>query len=32
MADASQIREATGWEPAISFEEGIERVCAPYLD
>ena len=32
MADASQIREATGWEPAISFEEGIERVCSPYLD
>jgi len=30
MADASKIREATGWEPDISFEEGIRRVCAPY--
>jgi len=31
-ADISKIREATGWEPQISFEEGVERVCAPYLD
>jgi UDP-glucose 4-epimerase len=30
-ADASKIREETGWEPAIDFEEGIRRVCAPYL-
>lgn len=30
MADASKMYEATGWEPQISFEEGIERVCAPY--
>ena len=29
-ADASKIREATGWEPQISFEEGIERVCEQY--
>ncbi|WP_435064859.1 NAD-dependent epimerase/dehydratase family protein [Halobaculum sp. EA56] len=31
-ADISKIRAATGWEPEISFEEGIRRVCAPYLD
>jgi len=30
MADASKMREATGWEPEISFEEGVERVCAQY--
>ena len=31
-ADISKIREATSWEPQISFEEGVERVCDPYLD
>jgi len=30
MADATKMREATGWEPEISFEEGVARVCAPY--
>ena len=30
MADSTKMREATGWEPEISFEEGVERVCAPY--
>ncbi|WP_418286645.1 NAD-dependent epimerase/dehydratase family protein [Halorubrum sp. DTA46] len=30
-ADCSKIREATGWEPEIDFEEGIRRVCSPYL-
>ena len=30
-ADYSKIQEATGWEPEISFEEGVERVCEPYL-
>lgn len=29
-ADASKLRESTGWEPEISFEEGLERVCAQY--
>ncbi len=29
-ADYEKIHEATGWEPQISFEEGIERVCAQY--
>ncbi|GGK62501.1 NAD-dependent epimerase/dehydratase family protein [Haloarcula sebkhae] len=29
-ADFSKMHEATGWEPEISFEEGIELVCAPY--
>ncbi|MEF8829786.1 MAG: NAD-dependent epimerase/dehydratase family protein [Haloarcula sp.] len=29
-ADFSRMHEATGWEPQISFEEGIELVCAPY--
>jgi UDP-glucose 4-epimerase len=32
LADASKLREATGWEPEISFEEGVRRVCEPYLD
>ena len=31
MADISKFHEATGWEPQISFEEGVERVCEPYL-
>jgi len=31
-ADYSKIHEATGWEPQVSFEEGVERVCEPYLD
>ncbi|SDY96784.1 NAD-dependent epimerase/dehydratase family protein [Halopenitus persicus] len=29
-ADISKIREATGWEPQISFEEGVKRVVKPY--
>ena len=29
-ADFSRMHEETGWEPEISFEEGIELVCAPY--
>ena len=31
-SDASKLREATGWEPTVSFEEGVEQVCAPYAD
>jgi UDP-glucose 4-epimerase len=31
-ADISKFHEATGWVPQISFEEGVERVCAPYLE
>jgi UDP-glucose 4-epimerase len=30
MADATKIREATGWEPETGFEEGLRRVCAQY--
>lgn len=30
MADASKVREATGWEPDIDFETGVERVCEQY--
>ena len=30
MADYSTFREATGWEPHIDFEEGVELVCEPY--
>ena len=29
-ADYSKINQATGWEPQIDFEEGIEQVCAQY--
>ncbi|MFC6785813.1 NAD-dependent epimerase/dehydratase family protein [Halobaculum halobium] len=29
-ADITRIREATGWEPEVDFEEGVRRVCAPY--
>jgi UDP-glucose 4-epimerase len=29
-ADASKFKDATGWEPEISFEEGVSRVCEPY--
>lgn len=29
-ADPTKIYETTGWEPEISFEEGIERVCSAY--
>jgi UDP-glucose 4-epimerase len=29
-ADYAKIHEATGWEPEIDFETGIELVCEPY--
>jgi UDP-glucose 4-epimerase len=29
-ADPSQMCEKPGWEPRISFEEGVRRVCAAY--
>jgi len=32
MADATKLHEATGWEPAVSFEAGVARVCEPYRD
>ncbi|WP_058982263.1 NAD-dependent epimerase/dehydratase family protein [Halobacterium sp. CBA1132] len=31
-ADISKIHEATGWEPQISFAEGVERVVEPYRE
>jgi UDP-glucose 4-epimerase len=30
MADSTKMREATGWEPEIGFEEGLRRVCEQY--
>ncbi|WP_336359423.1 NAD-dependent epimerase/dehydratase family protein [Haladaptatus sp. ZSTT2] len=30
MADSSKMKTETGWEPEISFEEGLELVCAQY--
>ena len=30
--DAAKIRDALGWEPAMSFEQGIERTVRWYLD
>ncbi|RLM57502.1 NAD-dependent epimerase/dehydratase family protein [Halobellus sp. Atlit-31R] len=32
MADSTKMREATGWEPEIPFEEGVARVCEPYTE
>jgi len=32
MADASKLREATGWKPEVGFEEGVARVCEQYKD
>ncbi len=32
MADYSTFHEATGWEPQIGFEEGVELVCEPYSE
>lgn len=29
-ADLSKLREETGWEPEVSFREGVKEVCAPY--
>jgi len=29
-ADASKLRAATGWEPAVDFQDGVRRVCEPY--
>lgn len=29
-ADITKMNESTGWEPAVDFENGIERVCAQY--
>jgi len=31
-ADYSKIRKATGWRPSIKLEDGVEKVCRPYLD
>ncbi|MFA9517435.1 NAD-dependent epimerase/dehydratase family protein [Halopenitus sp. H-Gu1] len=30
-ADISKINDAVGWEPEINFEDGIRRVCEPYI-
>jgi len=30
MADASKMHAATGWEPEISFDEGVRLVCSQY--
>jgi len=30
MADASKMKEATGWEPSISFRQAVQRVCQQY--
>ncbi len=32
MADYSNFPEATGWEPKIGFEEGVQLVCEPYRE
>lgn len=30
-ADITRIRNATGWELQIEFEQGVKRVCETYL-
>ena len=30
-ADYSKMEAETGWEPEISFEDGLERVCQQYV-
>jgi len=30
LADPTKMREATGWEPQVSFEDGVRRVCSQY--
>lgn len=30
IADSSKLQAATGWEPTVSLEEGLERVCSQY--
>jgi UDP-glucose 4-epimerase len=29
-SDAAKLRAATGWDPEVDFEDGVEMVCAPY--
>jgi UDP-glucose 4-epimerase len=29
-ADPSKLQDATGWEPELSFEDGVRQVCEPY--
>ena len=31
-ADPSKMHEATGWEPTVDFEDGVEQVVAPYRE
>jgi UDP-glucose 4-epimerase len=30
-ADPSKLKDATGWVPAVDFEDGVHDVCAPYV-
>jgi UDP-glucose 4-epimerase len=30
--DITKLQAATGWEPLVDFEEGVEMVCVPYTD
>ncbi|MCG1008227.1 NAD-dependent epimerase/dehydratase family protein [Halorubrum lacusprofundi] len=32
LADISKFHEATGWEPEVSFEDGVQMVCNSYLN
>lgn len=31
-ANITKIKDNLGWEPEVAFEEGIKKVCNPYLD
>jgi UDP-glucose 4-epimerase len=30
-ADPSKLEAATGWEPAVAFEDGVRQLCEPYV-
>lgn len=32
LADCTGFRAATGWSPQVGFEEGVRRVCSPYIE
>ncbi len=31
LADYAKMKEATGWEPTVGFDEGVRKVCSGYV-